>query len=86
MTTERRQPRLSEHFFHREEDRSVRFRMRLSPEVASLVEDAAGDTPLMVYMARALKSTAEYHIRRREEALARGDAWDADEQIEEERA
>lgn len=55
--------RFSKHFFKREDDGSVRLRMRFSPEEASLIEEAAGDTPLLVYIHRVLKDRAEYHVR-----------------------
>lgn len=59
--------RKSAHFFSRERDGSARFRIRLTPELASLVEEAAGETPLMLYMNRVLKERALYHIRKRNE-------------------
>jgi len=53
--------KLSPHFFKRDHDGSVRVRIRLSPEEASLIEEAAGDTPLIPYMHRVLMSRAKIH-------------------------
>lgn len=44
----------SPHFFDRDEDGSVRVRMRFSEEEADLIEEAAGNTPLLVWMHRAV--------------------------------
>jgi len=60
MNAERR--RLSAAFFKREPDGSVRLRMRFSPELASLIEEAAGKTPLMVWIYRALETAARRQI------------------------
>lgn len=53
--------KLSPHFFKRDKDGSVRVRIRLSPEEASLIEEAAGETPLIPYMHRVLMSRAKIH-------------------------
>ena len=55
---------LSPHFFRRENDGSVRLRIRFTPEEAALIEEAAGDTPLLLYIHRVLNERARYHIQR----------------------
>lgn len=50
------------HFFEREPDGSVRIRLRLSSEEASLIEEAAGDTPLVAYMHHVLNERARHHV------------------------
>lgn len=55
--------RYSKNFFKREPDNSVRLRLRFSAEEASLIEEAAGKTPLLVYIHRVLNETAKRHIR-----------------------
>lgn len=61
--------KLSPHFFRREEDRSVRLRLRLSEEEADLIEEAAGDTPLLLYIHRVLNDRARYHIQKSRENM-----------------
>lgn len=60
----------SKHFLEREDDGSVRLRMRFSGEEASLYEEAAGDTPIMLWLHRTLNAAAEREVRqaRRERA------------------
>lgn len=58
-------PGMSPHFFKREADGSVRLRIRFTPEEASLIEEAAGETPLLLYIHRVLGDRARYHIRKR---------------------
>lgn len=55
--------RYNPHFFKREEDGSVRLRLRFTAEEASLIEEAAGKTPLLVYIHRVLNESAKRHIR-----------------------
>lgn len=50
-----------DHFFNRQPDGTVRLRMRLSPEEASLIEEAAGDTPLMIYLHKVVNAAALRH-------------------------
>jgi hypothetical protein len=57
----------SPHFFEREADGSVRLRIRFTPEEASLIEEAAGSTPLMLYIHRVLNDRARYHVKKRAE-------------------
>jgi hypothetical protein len=61
--------RKSPFYFTRSRDGSTRFRIRLSPELASLVEEAAGETELMVYIQRVLRNRAHYHIDKRAEVM-----------------
>lgn len=62
--------KLSPHFFRREADRSVRLRLRLTEEEADLIEEAAGDTPLLLYIHRILNDRARYHIQKSREAMS----------------
>lgn len=55
--------RHSKHFLAREDDGSVRLRMRFTGEEASLFEEAAGDTPIMLWMHRTLKEAAKRQVR-----------------------
>lgn len=59
---------LSPHFFKREADGSVRLRIRFTAEEAALIEEAAGETPLLLYIHRVLGERARYHIGKAEEA------------------
>lgn len=68
VTAEEEVPRLSPHFFKREADGSVRLRIRFTAEEAALIEEAAGDTPLLLYIHRVLGERARYHISKAEEA------------------
>ena len=60
MSPERRKPSAS--FFLREADGSVRLRFRFSAELASLIEEAAGTTPLMLWCYRTLEAAARRQI------------------------
>lgn len=55
------------HFFTREADGSVRLRLTLTAEEASLIEEAAGPTPLLLWMHRVWGQQARYHIKRARE-------------------
>lgn len=57
----------SPHFFVREPDGSVRLRIRFTSEEASLIEEAAGTTPLMLYIHRVLGQQARFHIQKARE-------------------
>lgn len=52
----------SRHFLAREDDGSVRLRIRFDPEEAALFEEAAGDTPIMVWLHRTLGEAARRQI------------------------
>ena len=54
----------SPHFFDREEDGSVRLRLRFPDDVADLVEEAAGRTPLVSWIQTAVKKQAEQDIKK----------------------
>lgn len=54
----------SKHFLAREDDGSVRLRMRFSSEEASLFEEAAGETPIMLWIHRTLKNAGEREVRK----------------------
>lgn len=56
--------KLSRHFFRRDDNGTVRIRMRFSADEASLIEEAAGDTPLIVYMHRVLMDRARIHAEK----------------------
>lgn len=68
VAAEEEVPRLSPHFFKREPDGSVRLRIRFTAEEAALIEEAAGETPLLLYIHRVLGERARYHITKAEEA------------------
>lgn len=61
--------KLNPHFFRRERDRSVRIRLRLTPEEADQIEEAAGDTPLLLYIHRVLNDRARFHAQKSREAM-----------------
>ncbi len=58
------QPRKSPHFFVREDDGSVRLRIRFTPDEADLIEEGAGDTPLLAYIHRQIMDRARLHAER----------------------
>lgn len=51
------------HFFNREPDGTVRLRIRFENEEASLFEEAAGETPVMVWIHRTLAAAAKRQVR-----------------------
>lgn len=55
-------PKPSAAFFSREPDGTVRLRVRFTGELASLIEEAAGTTPLMIWIYRTLESAARRQI------------------------
>lgn len=55
--------RHSPHFFAREADGSVRIRVRFENEEAALFEEAAGDTPVMIWLHRTLTAAAQRQVR-----------------------
>jgi len=57
-------PEKSPHFFDREPDGSVRLRLRFSEEDANLIEEAAGRSPLIPYILRAVVETAKRDAER----------------------
>lgn len=58
-----RTDRPSPHFFHRDGNGSVRVRMRFDDKQASLFEEAAGETPLMVWITRTLEAAATRQVK-----------------------
>lgn len=60
----------SPYFFERDRDGSVRLRLRLSPEEASLIEEAAGTVPLMSWIYRTLSTEASARVEENRAALA----------------
>jgi hypothetical protein len=54
----------SAHFFTRDPDGGVRVRIRLNNELASLIEEAAGNKPLMNWIYETLEDTARDQVRR----------------------
>lgn len=56
-------PTLSPHFFRREEDGSVRLRIRFTAEEADIIEEGAGETPLLAYIHRQIMDRARHHAR-----------------------
>lgn len=55
----------SPHFFAREPDGSVRLRIRFENDEASLFEEAAGETPVMVWLHRTLGEVAKRQVQER---------------------
>lgn len=53
------------HFFHRESDGTVRLRIRFEGEVASMFEEAAGQTPIMTWIFETLTEAAEKQVAER---------------------
>ena len=62
-----KQQPLSPHFFRRDRNGTVRVRLRFSAEEASLIEEAAGDTPLITYIHRVLMDRAKIHAEKARE-------------------
>lgn len=52
----------SRHFFDREPDGSVRLRIRFDSDEADLIEEAAGDTGLLLWLHRTWRSAAERQV------------------------
>jgi hypothetical protein len=52
------------HLFRRDKNGMVKLKINLSPEEATLIEEAANGTPLMVYVHRVLIDRARFHARR----------------------
>jgi len=55
---------LNPHFFRRDRNGTVRIRLRFGPEEASLIEEAAGDTPLITYIHRIIIERAKVHAEK----------------------
>lgn len=53
----------SPHFFNREADGTVRLRIRFNSDEAALMEEAAGDTPVMVWLHRTLTAAANRQVK-----------------------
>jgi hypothetical protein len=76
--------KLNPHFFKRERDGSVRLRIRFSAEEAALIEEAAADTPVLLYIHRVLGERARHHIaeaRTRRERQARSTNPQPDKEV-----
>lgn len=71
MSNAARKPQQSPHFFHRESDGSVRLRIRFDGDEASLFEEAAGDTPIMVWIHRTLGEAARRQVKAARETRPR---------------
>ena len=69
MTTANTNPRPTR-FFTRERDGSVRVRMKFTPEEVSMYEEAAGETPVMVWLHQALNRAAQQDVREQRQARA----------------
>lgn len=52
----------SPHFFDRQEDGSVRLRIRFSAEEAAMYEEAAGSVPLLTWIHSSLNEAAHHDI------------------------
>lgn len=55
--------RINPFFFKRDSDGSVRVRMRFTREEADIIEEAAGDTPLLPYLYEVINERAEQDAR-----------------------
>lgn len=55
-------PRNSPHFFRREDDGSVRLRIRFDPDEASLYEEAAGSMPVVDWLHATLAKAAKEQV------------------------
>lgn len=60
MTTPHRKP--NPHFFERDPGGSVRLRIRLNPDDASLIEEAAGEVPLVAWIQSAVAEVAQQEV------------------------
>ncbi|MGJ7442512.1 hypothetical protein [Aquipuribacter sp. MA13-6] len=58
MTESPDRPKLDPHFFAREEDGSVRVRIRLTADRATAIENAAGDVPLVQWINRVIDAAS----------------------------
>lgn len=54
-------PNVNPHFFKREENGTARVRIRFTAEEANIIEEAAGDTPLVLYIKRIIMDRARAH-------------------------
>jgi len=54
--------KLTPNFFRREADGTVRVRIKFRPEEASLYEEAAGDTPVMLWIHQTLNRAAAEEV------------------------
>jgi hypothetical protein len=63
MDNARAPRRHNPNFFNREDDGSVRLRLKFDNEMASLFEEAAGKTPVMVWLRRTLETTAKRQVK-----------------------
>lgn len=63
MTDRPNQRKHSPSFFARSADGTVRLRLRFTNEEASLFEEAAGETPVMVWLHQTLGETARRQVR-----------------------
>lgn len=68
---EKQQRKQSPAFFRRDNDGSVRLRLRFEPDLASLIEEAAGRTPLMVWIYRTLEDAARRQVEASRKARPR---------------
>lgn len=55
-------PATNRNFFVRHPDDSVRLRIRFDPHDADLIEEAAGDTPLLLWLHRTWKAAATRQV------------------------
>lgn len=64
MTMTHGQPRQhNPNFFAREADGTVRLRIKFDTDEASLFEEAAGDTPVMIWLHRTLAAAAKRQVK-----------------------
>jgi hypothetical protein len=71
MTTQTGRARVkqSPHFFAREPDGTVRLRIRFQPDEASMIEEAAGATPVMLWIHKTIREAAKAEVLAQREAM-----------------
>lgn len=52
------------HFFQRERDGSVRVRMKWSNDEATMIEEAAGDTPVLEWLYEKINAAAAAEVKK----------------------
>ncbi len=69
----------SRNFFDREPDGSVRLRIRFDSEEADLIEEAAGDTGLLLWLHRTWRAAATRQVDEARRSRPRAPQIDSDE-------
>lgn len=61
-------PGFNPHFFRRDKDGAARVRIRFAPDEVALIEDAAGETPLLLFLHRIIGHECREQLVKREQA------------------